>query len=154
MSVIVYQWLRTYVPKDTVKCSEGTSIFIKDIYYDCINSKLDITLKNNGKFSVNGYFIHVSNFSNPDVLATIDISRNIVSGGVVSGNSITFSDLLENALTPDEPTNIKLSSFDVGEYGLLYSIEIIPTRIQEIENKKRLVSCGNAKIEEALICDA
>lgn len=154
MSIIVYQWLKTYVPKDTIKCSEGTSIFIKDISYNCITSKLDITVKNNGKFSINGYFIHVSNSSNPDILATIDISRNITSGGIVSGNSITFSDLLENALTPDEPTNVKLSSFDVTGYGLLYNVEIIPTRIQEIEDKKRLVSCGDAKIKEALTCDA
>jgi len=152
MSVIVYQWLKTYVPKDVVTCSEGTSIFIKELSYNCTNSKLDVTIKNNGKFSINGYFIHVSNSSNPDVLATIDISKNLTDGGIVSGNSIVFSDMVENALTPDEPTNMKLCSFNVTGYGRLYKIEIIPTRMQEIEDKKRLVSCGDARVEETLVC--
>ncbi len=152
MSILVYQWLRTYVPKDTAKCSDGTSVFIKEIYYDCANSRLNITLKNNGKFSVNGYFIHVSNNSNQDSLAVIDLSKNITDGGITSGNSIVFSDTVENALTPTEPTNTKISSFDVRGYGQLYKIEIIPTRMQEIENKKKLVSCGDAKLEETLTC--
>ncbi len=153
MSVIVFQWLRTYVPKDTGTCSEGTSIFVKEIYYDCTNSKLDVTIKNNGKFSVNGYFIRASNKSGEEI-ATMDLSKNLTDGGVISGNSITFSDSVENALTPEEPTNTKTVSFDVKGYSLLYKIEIIPTRIQYIDNKKRLISCGDAKIEEALSCDA
>ncbi len=152
MSIIVYQWLKTYVPKDTAKCSEGTSFFIKEISYNCTSKKLDITVKNNGKFSINGYFIHVSNSSNPDVLATIDISRNITDGGIVSGSSITFSDTIKNALTPEEPTNAKLCSFNIAGYSQLYKIEIIPTRMQEIDNKERLVSCGDAKVEETLSC--
>jgi FlaG/FlaF family flagellin (archaellin) len=153
MSVVVYQWLRTYVPKEAIKCPEGTSVFIKDIYYDCTNSVLNITVKNNGKFSINGYFIHVSNKSGEEI-PTIDISKNIVDGGVLSGSSITFSDTVKNALTPDEPTNTKKSSFNVENYKQLYKLEIIPTRIQDVEDKERLVSCADAKIEATLACNA
>ncbi len=148
MSIIVYQWLKTYVPKDSPKCSDGTSIFIKEVLYDCTNSTLNITVKNNGKFSVNGYFIHVSNKTN-ETLSTIDISSKIKYGGSVSGNSIVFSQLTENSLTP---AGIKVCSFNVAEYGRLYRLEIIPVRIQEIDNKKRVVSCGDSKVEETLTC--
>ena len=154
MSVVVYSFLKGYVPKDTTKCSEGTSIFIRDIFYTCTPGAetLNITVKNNGKFSVNGYFIHVSNVSNLDALATIDISSRIKLGGNISGNSIVFNNLIYNYLTPDEPNNVRTSSFNVTKYGRLYKVEIIPTRLQEEGNKKKIVSCGDAKISEMLTC--
>jgi hypothetical protein len=151
MSIIVYQWLKTYVPRDSIKCSEGTSVFIKEIRYDCVNSDLNITLKNNGKFSIYGFFIHVSNKTGEEI-PTIDISKNLSDGGIISGNSIAFSNDRNNKLTPEEPTNIKVSSFDVRGYGRLYKVEIIPTRMQEINNKETLVSCGDMKVEEDLVC--
>jgi len=154
MSIIVYSWLIRYVPTDSIKCSEGTSIFISDMAYACTPGAetLNITVKNSGKFSVNGYFIHVSNVSDPDALATIDISSRIKVGGNVSGNSIVFNYLIYNYLTPDEPTNVRTSSFDVRGYGRLYKVEIIPIRRQEEGNKKKIVSCGDAKIDELLVC--
>jgi hypothetical protein len=156
MSIIVYQWLKTYVPTEALECDEGTSIFINSISYDCTagNERLDVTIKNNGKFSVNGYFIHVSNKTGEE-LATIDISSKITHGGEPYGytNSITFG-TGDNYLTPDEPKNVITSSFDVSDYGnKIIKVEIIPTRVQEADNKKRLVSCGNVKVEEALACD-
>lgn len=155
MSIIVYQWLKTYVPTESLECDDGTSIFISDISYDCDTGYLDITVKNNGKFSVNGYFIHASNKAGEE-LATIDISSGITSGGDIYGytNSITFVETEKNYLTPDEPTNVITSSFDVSDYNnALVKVEIIPTRIQEVDNKERLVSCGSAKIEESVSCE-
>ncbi len=150
MSIIVYQWLRTYVPTETLKCDEGTSIFIREYNYDCVNHVLNITVKNNGRFSVDGYFIHVSNKTDEE-LATIDISGNITFGGNVSGNAIRFSNLIENSLTP-ENNNVKLSSFNVQDYGTLTKLEIIPTRIQKVDGKNKFVSCGDSKVEEILTC--
>lgn len=152
MSIIVYQWLKTYVPAEALACPDGTSIFIKTISYNCTNSKMDIMLKNNGKFSVDGYFIHASNSSDEDSLATIDLSSKIISGGEIAGNSIIFSSQVENSLTPDAPSNEKSSSFNATGHGTLRKIEIIPIRMQTEEGKKRVVSCSNAKIEEMLSC--
>jgi hypothetical protein len=152
MSIIVYQWLKTYVPKDVVACPEGTSIFIKDVYYDCTGNFLNVTIKNNGKFSINGYFIHVSNITDLEALATIDIASRITEGGNVSGSSVIFSLLTENLLTPEDTSNTRTTVFNVSGYGTLYKVEIIPTRIQEYEKKKRLVSCSNAKVRELLTC--
>jgi FlaG/FlaF family flagellin (archaellin) len=150
MSIIVYQWLKTYVPKDVIKCDEGTSVFIRDVHYDCVNSILNITIKNNGRFSVDGYFIHVSNKTNEE-LAVIDISSKIISGGNISGNAIRFSDWTENSLAPED-NNVRSSSFNVAGYGTLTKVEIIPTRIQKVDGKNKFVSCGDSKVEETLTC--
>jgi len=151
MSVVVFVFLKTYVPKDTPQCSEGTSIFIKDLNYDCANNRLEITLKNNGKFSIHGFYIRVSNKADEE-LATIDLSSAIIEGGETYGNSIVFMLIEENFLSPSGENNAITTSFDTSAYGALYKIEIIPTRLEEIENKKRLVSCSNAKVEQALAC--
>ena len=154
MSIVVYAWLKDRVPIDIIKCSEGTSIFIKDLVYTCTPGAetLNITLKNNGKFSVNGYFITVSNNPDPEILPTIDISSRIKLGGNVTGNSVVFNYLIYNYLTPSEPTNVRMSSFNVSGYGRLYKVRITPSRIEEEENKRRNVICSNAIVEEALAC--
>jgi FlaG/FlaF family flagellin (archaellin) len=152
MSVVVYQWLKTYVPTDSIECDDGTSLFINDVSYNCATGRLDITVKNNGKFSINGYYVHVSNKAGEE-LATIDISKKIFEGGSVYGatNSIMFSEGKENFLAPESSI---VSAFNVADYSTgLVKIEIIPTRIQEIDNKKRLVSCSGAKIKQDLECN-
>lgn len=152
ISIFVYQWLKTYVPVDAVACSDGTSVFIKTISYNCTNQSIYITLKNNGKFSVDGYFIHASNVSDPNSLATIDLSSKIITGGEIAGSSIVFSSQIENSLTPDEPSNEKTSSFNVAGFGIINKIEIIPIRLQVVDNKNRVVSCSDSKIDEILNC--
>lgn len=153
MSILVYQWLKTYVPKEFLECPDGTSILAKEISYDCTSGseRLDITVKNNGRFSINGYFIHASDKSDLEQLATIDLSSELIDDGDegIYLNSIEFSNLEENNLAP---SGTHSSSFDVTGYGTFYKIEIIPTRIQEVEGKKRFVSCTDAKIEEVLTC--
>ena len=146
LSVIVYAWLKTYVPKAALECPETTSIFIKN--YLCDSDELQITLKNNGKFNLTGYFIRATN-SPEQELATIDLSSKLSEGGIKVGNSILFKEGNENTLGPNSE---KTHKFDLTEIGPIYSIEIIPIRYQEQDNKIRLVSCGDAKIKEELTC--
>lgn len=152
MSVVVYNWLKTYVPKDTANCPDGISVFAKELNYDCTdgNENLEIILKNNGKFSVAGYYIHASN--KPDEkLATIDLSPNVIEGQEgenTFGNAVVFT-LGENNLAPGISRTL---SFDLKDYSQLYKIELIPVRWQEIDGKNKLISCNDAKIETALAC--
>jgi hypothetical protein len=139
------------VPKDSLECSEGTSVFIKDITYSCSANRLTITLANNGRFSVDGYYIRVSNQSG-DQLAVIDISLKIASGGEVYGNAVQFNSLSINNFKPS--SGERTAEFNVAGYGTLYKVEIVPTRFQTIDNKNRFLSCGNAKVEEILACSA
>jgi flagellin-like protein len=147
LAAIVYQWLKTYVPKEDLACPSDVSVLVKD--YNCTGGELNLVLKNNGKFSFGGYLIYATN--NPEAeLATIDISKNITSGE-----------------TPMQPTGIKLNgegnsfipnseethTFDIsGVTPLVYSIEIVPMRWQEQGRKNRLVTCKESKMRKSLTC--
>jgi hypothetical protein len=147
LGVVVYNWMKTYVPQDDLNCPEGTSLFIKD--YNCTtNSQLNLTLKNNGKFNVGGYFIRVTNTSGVG-LATIDLSKNITSGeDFLAPTGVKFGGA-ENSLPPNyDATHV----FNISDYTNIYSVEIVPIRWQEEARRKRLVSCKTSIIRENLIC--
>lgn len=146
MSVGVYTWVKSYVPKDAVKCDDGVSLFVKD--YECGSGILNITLKNNGRFNIGGYFIHATDDQSKD-LATIDLSTYWEGGaGTPEDNSILYGSL-QNTFEPNQELS---SSFDISSFGHIYIIELIPIRFQEVDNRLRLASCGDAKIEAQVNC--
>lgn len=147
ISTIVFQQLKTYVPTETLKCPEGVSFFIKEAAYDCVNKELNITLKNNGRFSIAGYFISGADSPGKDI-GTIDLSGYNKFG---VGGFVIFNALSKNSMSPNK--EIK-SVFDLSNSSSaqFYSLNIIPIRYQEIENKNRIVSCGDSRIKETLTC--
>lgn len=150
MSVIVYAWLKTYIPRAALECPDTTSLFIKN--YTCeANNELNLTIKNNGYFNVAGYFIRVANVSGQK-LATVDLSQKLKNefGGVTIGNSVLVNESEPgNSLTPNEEvTNV----FNITGTGTIRFVELTPIRLQQLENRERTVSCGNAKIKEEITC--
>jgi FlaG/FlaF family flagellin (archaellin) len=156
MSALVYQWLKTYVPKDSGTCDDGTSMFINKVDYNCNTGHLIVTVKNNGRFGIDGYIIHASNRSGEEI-PIIDLSVNLITSSPtdraehISGNEVRFSNL-RNSLSPQEAQS-DVREFDTLSYGRIYKIEIIPVRIQDIENQKRTILCNNAKSETDIICN-
>jgi flagellin-like protein len=146
ISTIVFQWMKSYVPTDSLECPEGVSVFIKDYNYDCTNKKFDFILKNNGRFDVGGYFIHGTNSSQQE-LATTDLTFYIEPIDLNVNSVILFDDNV-NYLTSNNEVN---NTFDFSDssFGQIYSIEIIPVRYQL---NKKVISCGNAKIKEIINC--
>ena len=144
LGVVVFQWMQTYVPREDIECPDSVSVFIQN--YQCSNSELNFTLRNNGKFSVGGYFIYATNSPDQE-LATIDLSQNITLGGDILSPTGIKSYGEDNSMRPNEE---ELFSFNLT--GNIYSVEILPIRFQEIENRKRLVSCTSSRIREELIC--
>ena len=65
LSVLVFQWLRYYVDStdDTdLHCDEGTNLIITDVTCTYAPSKaLNISLKNKGKFNIDGFVIRANN---------------------------------------------------------------------------------------------
>ncbi|MBU4069761.1 MAG: hypothetical protein KJ646_02155 [Nanoarchaeota archaeon] len=149
ISGIVYQWMKTYVPKEGINCPDGVSVYIDEVKCEEIvyNSfLLNLTLKNNGRFNIAGYFIHATNSSEQE-LATIDLS-GYTPDGADKGGSVIFG--VKNFLNPGEK---RKNIFDITlPINSINSVEIIPLRFQSIENKERLVSCQNAKIREEITC--
>lgn len=148
IGVIVYQWIKTYVPTEALECSDGVSILFKNYSYDCTNKEFKITLKNNGRFNLAGYFIHGTDDPEQE-LAIIDLS-DYTPLGEGKGGTVLFGTL--NSFEPNEETT---NAFDLSESGVtrFYSVEIIPVRFQEEDGKNRFTICGNAKVTEDISCD-
>ena len=156
LSVIVYRWIKTYVPKEIAECPDGTSISFRYVSYNCTSNILNITLENNGRFSLDGYFIRVSNdTTNSDALPNIDLAADLTGltqdekDSILWGNYIKF-------LSPDnyfKPNSISSTYlFNTSNYGTLNKVEVIPVRREVMENKERIATCSNSKIQERLIC--
>jgi hypothetical protein len=151
MSLVVYNYLKTYVPKDAVQCPNGVSILITQ--YDCVGNSLNITLKNNGKFNYMGYYIHASENSSIDV-ATINLADNFINSSSGEAYAFTNSHILfsisdsNNFMQPQTETE---HWFDLNGTSIKF-IEITPTKEIVYKNKKRFVNCGNAKIKQEITC--
>ena len=152
MGAIVFAWLKTYVPAEALNCPDGVSVFVSEATFNDSTLKLDLSLRNNGRFDIAGYFIHATNSSSQG-FPTIDLSPylNESFSGKKFGNSVVFCTTQESCFgqegnifkTGDQKTNI----FDIPS-GItkIYSIRITPTRFQEENGRQRFVSCGNAKV--------
>ncbi len=151
VSTITFQWVKTYIPKEALQCPDGVSMFIQKLDYNCStlpSNTLNLTLKNNGRFNISGYFIRAS--QDPNQIATYDLSYFIPSGdnGRVSFSSV---DSTENSFGPreNETENFIITTPDLYNNFFSY-IEIVPIRYEEVDNKLRLSSCSDARIQEIL----
>jgi hypothetical protein len=152
MSIMVYSWMKTYVPTEDMKCPQSVSLFIteKKCTATVDGYKLNITLRNIGKFSIAGFFIKASN-STEERIATIDLANNLTAegAGVTLNNQTVLHNIAGsgNSMIPGaESTFI----FDLGSKICL--IEIIPARYQEVNEITRFLSCGDSRIKEEIEC--
>ncbi len=152
ISSISYVWMKSYVPAEDLECQDGVSVYISNMNCSYTgNSSISITLKNSGRFTVRGFFIRGTN--EPDQkLATLDLSKYLTEKNKILSNEITFENVDLSASNTFLPTKEKTFTFkDIP--GKIYSIEIIPTRIEEIEGNPHTASCSNAKINEEISCN-
>jgi hypothetical protein len=99
----VYAWLR-YIPNslnETVDCKDGTSVTIDGYFCDNVNKFIEIDIKNNGRFNVDGVIVHVGDNS---AKVPIDLLKPDVSGGTLFGH-YDFSTI--TPLKPGETNKIK-----------------------------------------------
>jgi len=150
MSVVVYNYLKTYIPRDNLSCPGGVSIKIKN--YSCSGGLLNLTLEDNGRFNYAGYFIKGA--GNPtEEIATINLANYFIGTtgsenavGIKNGY-IAFSREDDNFMKPGiQVTHIFAYSHP------LYLIDITPIRYEEFNNKRRFVTCGDAEIKEKISC--
>lgn len=147
LSVIVYAWIKTYAPRDAPACVDGVSLYVESATYDCVGKQLTLNIKNNGRFSVAGYFIYGSEDEDAK-LAVIDLSSKN-DGGRGTGGAVIHS--LPNEKNPISPEGVMIDSFS-GFTESLKFIEIMPARYQTQDNRNYLVTCSNARIKHDLEC--
>lgn len=147
MGVIAYNWMKTYVPRETTDCQEGVSVIIQEAQFN--SSQLTLTMKNNGKFNTAGYLIYASNSSTQE-LQTIDLSSYLDEDvdGKKAGTTILFSGVAGNSFKPDD---VATHVFNIpAGMGQLYSVSLIPTRVEVEGNKERYINCVNARTEQLI----
>lgn len=154
MASIIYYWIRNYVPVAPLECPDGSSIFIKSVKYNCSSELINISLKNNGRFNLGGYFIHASNVSEQE-LAVLDLTQYFLDSeppgdGIKLNSGIKFHSSGENTVPPN---NQVTHFFNLSGSGIIYSLEITPFRYQTEGSKTRLVSCSNARVKYKIVCD-
>ncbi len=152
---VVYAWLKTYVPKEGIACPDEVSVYVSE-YDSSIPGELNLTLKNNGQFSVGGIFIYYSTDASQEI-AVNDLSKSpLIETEAVkmtsSGGGLRFGESINpNNLNPFEPGEDKEIIFDITGIEKIYAVEIIPIRWQAEGTKKPApVSCANAKTKKIL----
>ncbi|MBI2044389.1 hypothetical protein HYT24_03430 [Candidatus Pacearchaeota archaeon] len=147
LGTIVYAWVQSYIPTEELECSDGVSLYVDSYLYQCDKRNMTMNISNNGRFDVAGYFIKATN-STAIELATIDLS--VYTNGSQNGAVLLSSGGVTNPLSPDGRTQQKYNfSSTIGNVS---SVEIIPVRYEEINNKYRLLSCTKAKIVQEIKC--
>ncbi len=147
---IVFAWLRTYVPQQSVECPEDVSIYVKNHSINGETDVLTIYLKNNGKFEVDGLYMRYSESAEQEI-AVKDLTKNFT----ILGASQQDIDLLKfnpGIILPEtlKPNEIKKFDFYVNGIPKLHSIDIIPWRYEKAGTKTEVTSCGKAKINEII----
>ena len=149
MGGVMYVWMKSYVPKDSVDCPDGSSISIKSYEYSSALKILNVTLKNNGRFNLSGYYIRAINNTN-QTIATLDVSQDFIVeyGAVKLDKSISFTSLGNiNSFMPNGEVTHR---FNVSNFSRIYNIEIIPTRWQKESKGMILVICSESKAKESI----
>lgn len=154
-SLIVYPWLKTYVQPSSFSCPDGVSIYLNQIDCTSVDGKyeLNLSIKNNGFFSVAGYFINFRDEegkfipwseesikfmeSTTEVMGGSITQRNMKPGvNFIDANSVTGE---QSSFNPFKPDAIIDSSFIVNKK--ITAIELTPFRREG--DKGVVVSCSD-----------
>ena len=57
LSVIIYGYLKLYLPPETPSCPDGVEIIAQDI--ECNYSLINLTLSNRGRFNISGAYLRI-----------------------------------------------------------------------------------------------
>ena len=139
MALIVFQWMKTYVPKDTLECPDDVSLLISKT--DCSNSSIYVNVKNTGLFDINGYIIRGIKKDDYGLDEIIELNDGY----------FIFSDVLKPNSNYEQHNNFGGDGTNIYN---IESIEIVPVRFQKDNaGKERTVVCGDAAIKKELNCE-
>jgi len=151
MAITIYAWLKLVANVEPLPdCGEGTSIVIND--YVCGNDKLRLSLKNNGRFTIDGFTIQIGN--NPEREPITHLLPFSSSDFSVEGYFVFFPPLAPGE-SRDAVFGNKEKTQDGREIFLSYE-EIVNLKIQpyifyESEGiKQTKIFCAEGVIKQAI----
>lgn len=153
LALMVFTNLKTFIPSQSLSCPDGVSIFLKDYSYNCTTGALNLTLENNGRFLMQGYIIYGATSSG--AVANTSLSSYFEPKGSTgytptNSNKIYFD--LNNLTEGINPGSTVNHFFQLNKK--IFSIRILPLRIQDSGSTEKNVACGNAQITENLVCSS
>jgi len=147
ISAAVYQWMSVRIPDVSETCPEDVSLYIKN--YNCNESVcssgkcLNLTIKNNGNFNIDGIFMRASNntLTIPATGLRCDFSEACESSFDETG--MVYFTMVAEYLKPLEPNQ---------EINLIFNYEnIVPLEKIQIEpflvSKSSMQMCSDATVD-------
>lgn len=135
---LVYSWTISNIPKDNEKCSEGLSLMIKE--YNCSRDLLNVNIKNNGLFDVDGFYVKAGNDSTGRRIIELTEIRG------EKGKIIFKQEGKKTKLGPEQTANI---NFSYEGYNTITEIEIEPFII----GSKEPILCDGAIVSQKINCN-
>lgn len=146
LSLLVYAWLKYFIPGEAEKCPDEVSLIVSS--YSCrvdINN-ITLILRNQGNFNIDGFIFRIRNESEGFYY------------NLKQPNAVTVENFFGNAggepyggkpyLAPNEEVGME---FYYGEHNKIVEMEIEPLLTGE---KGDLIPCENAIISQEVIdCD-
>jgi len=139
LAIFVYGWLKKYIPKQSEECDDGVALNIESY---CFNHtipgepKIDIRIRNNGLFNVNGFFIRIST---DEGIAAIPLEDAGVRNGKVYVPLKTGEDYAHGF---------------PADFPLITTLEIEPFIIKDDQTILCDSSIVNIPIDMFRVCDA
>src|SRR3989344_6809410 len=85
LGVVVFNWMKSYVPSEGLKCPADTSLVIDKV--ECLGGAINVYTRNNGLHNVTSYFIKARTTSDSERIASTDIGPAATNKKVpLSGN--------------------------------------------------------------------
>jgi FlaG/FlaF family flagellin (archaellin) len=138
LSVMVYSFLKVYLPKETAQCEEDITLIVQEAAcsYSQAYSELNITLINKGLFKVDAAYVRLGNLSQK-VKTQINKNHTELYG---SNNAV--------GLNPGEKFSTSYNATSAVERVGSYVLEIQPAVYQG----RRIVLCDRAIITQPIEC--
>ena len=143
LSIIVYTYLKLYVPKEPPECQNEIHLIIQDYSCDLTSNLLNITFRNKGTFKVDAAFLRLG----PDGKNKVDLNKN-------NGSNVYF------AIYPDRvglyPDNVTLKSYNISNIRQIYPsdndfiLEIQPAAINT--QTRKLLACEGTGFTREISC--
>lgn len=136
LSVMVYSFLRLYVPKEKVECNQEINLIIQD--YSCSSSanELNLTIANKGLFKADAAYLRLG------------LVGQKTKSQINKNNFLLFGPGNSPGLNPGESfSSNDYDNFDVS-LSREYELELEPVVIIN----KQLVACQNSIITQLIEC--
>lgn len=148
LSITVFSWLKIIANVEPVaSCDEGVSIIIQD--YECNVNIFNLTIKNNGRFSVDGFIMTAGdNTERAPIVRLLPFDPDRLS---TEGYFVFETPLKPNEINETLFTNTEISGEGTNQdvFDFIRNVRIQPFVIDD-ESKEKIV-CSEAIIKQNIV---